>query len=124
MNDLEGKLKSSLRREEPPHGFSERLMQRIAAHPIAKTTWRDTLRQTFLFSKLPAAAIVVSVCFLIVIAFQQHLRYQKTKAEGERAKAQLVLALEIASTKLHLAQKKIQQYDLRQPLPDLPEINQ
>jgi hypothetical protein len=96
MDDLEQVLKDSLRREEPPAGFESRLL----AMTRRRAVWRPWL----------AAAAA------LIIGGGVGLRYEQDRRErerGEAARAQLELALRIASAKLQKVQKTIESHSQR-----------
>ncbi len=103
MNRLEEELKSALRREEPPEGFSDRVLARVAGHERQ----RQRSRRWFAMPVLRWAAAAV-----IIIAagggFEYHKQVQERR-EGERAKQQVMLALRITSEKLQQVQWKVRQ---------------
>jgi hypothetical protein len=107
MKRLEEELRNALRRKEAPRGFAERLAGRISTQPLQKENqWR---KWSFLFRlpKLGWAAVGVIACLAVFLGIAQYRSYQKTRAEGELAKSQLMLALKIAGKKLSFAQRKV-----------------
>jgi hypothetical protein len=93
---LENDLKSALARREPPAGFAERVMARVPPTrkgPATRYTWM-------------AAAAAALIAILGGGAYE-YQRTQKLRVEGERAKAELVFALEIASQKLQHTKAKV-----------------
>jgi hypothetical protein len=83
-NDFENELRKALRRQEPPSGFTDRVMARIPqrrSHPF----WQQ--RQWL------AAAAAVCIAVIGTGAWEQHRR----QIEGERAKQELIYALTVAS---------------------------
>ena len=87
MTDFEGELRSALRREEPPSRFAARVMARTGAQAPRRKGW------------LTAA---IAACLLLSMGGFEYRQYQ-----GRKAKQELLLALEIASGKLNMAQKKV-----------------
>lgn len=113
MRPLDDELRSALRRLEPPAGFVQRVLARLAAQPASRVGWRQALRSMFQMPRLPWVAVGIATCLLLVIGIAQ---YQwKQRAQGEMAKEQLKQALHIASSKLNLARKKVQEIDRRSP---------
>lgn len=113
MNSFDDELRSALRRQEPEPGFTERVMATIAAQsPAADRRYRGVFR----LPKLRWVwASVALACLALVLGAIQFRRYQRERAEGERAKERVLLALRIASTKLNLALKEVERVDRRQP---------
>lgn len=103
MSRLEDALREALKREDPGEEFTRRTLERAAALRPRESAWRRWLRP-------PAwrwAAAGALACTLMVVSGVQHQREQRRRAEGERAKQELMLALKIAGTKLHETQVKI-----------------
>jgi hypothetical protein len=86
MREFEDELRSALRRQEPPAGFANRV--------LARTRPKGTRRSWV------AAAIAAGL--LLSLGGFEYRQY-----EGRKAKRELLLALEIAGSKLSIAQAKI-----------------
>ncbi|MGH9722358.1 MAG: hypothetical protein ACRD8O_19280 [Bryobacteraceae bacterium] len=97
MNRFEDELKDMLRPVEPPEGFAGRVMERVRRRPsrfaVIRTRW------------LPAA---IAACLLVVFG-----NYQYQRRQGEKAKEQLLLALEITGSKLHVVERKVSELSRR-----------
>ena len=116
--DLDDELKNALRREEPPDGFAERVLGRLA-EPLQAEHRATTLvsvrtlpwESGALHSKRPARHFVQwAAAAALVAAVAGGIQYrtaQKERAEGEAARARVMLALHIAGSKLQLVQTKI-----------------
>lgn len=88
MSDFEQELRSALRREEPPSGFATRLMARVGAGSApSRRGW---------------LAAAIAACLLLTMGGFEYRQYQ-----GRKAKQELLLALNIAGSKLNVVQKKI-----------------
>ena len=119
MNRFEDELKHALRREEPSPDFTDRVMARITElqrqeKSREKTEWWKKLAEFFRPATMKWAMAGAIVCLLMFAAFglhryREHQRAIAEMAEGERAKEQVMLAMRIASAKLNVAQKKVQQ---------------
>lgn len=139
MNKFDDELRMALRRQEPSPDFTTRVMARIAQLPAdEKVTnkeikqenpgednrWWRKLSEIFQFSasrpQMKWAMAGAMAMVLIVAAFglkwygEHQLESKRqaeiaAQAEGERAKEQVMLAMRIASAKLNLAQKKVQE---------------
>ncbi|MCI0337568.1 MAG: hypothetical protein L0226_08330 [Acidobacteria bacterium] len=120
--DLEKELRQALRREEASPDFTNRVMARIAALPAGikqeksreKTGWWEKLAEFFRPAPMKWAMAGAIVCLLMFAVlglhrYREHQRAIAEMAEGERAKEQVMLAMKIASAKLNVAQKKVQQ---------------
>ena len=138
MTDVDNDLKHALQREEPPAGFADRVLLRVAEPPQVKhrartlpfQTWAPPEHRANIFplpsgqiglkpdptsagvtrSKLPLVQWAAAAA--IVAAMAGGINYvagQKERAEGEAAGVRVALALHIAGTKLQLVQTKITQ---------------
>ena len=133
MNNLDRQLADALRREEPPAGFAERVINRVAEKPRdaqgrsrpgpfgpgLKADQRIRLKPDptlaarvikVSFAQWAAAAALVAA----VAGGFDYVAKQKERADGEAAKDRVVLALHIAGTKLQLVQTKINELNERQ----------
>jgi hypothetical protein len=88
MREFEDELRSALRRQYPPAGFAHRVLDR--ARPKGATRHRSWV----------AAAIAAGL--LLSLGGFEYRQY-----EGRKAKRELLLALEIAGSKLSIAQEKV-----------------
>jgi hypothetical protein len=88
MREFEDELRSAFGRQEPPAGFADRVLARTRPKGAARhTSW-------------VAAAIAAGL--LLSLGGFEYRQY-----EGRKAKRELLLALEIAGSKLSIAQEKI-----------------
>jgi hypothetical protein len=106
MSSLEDRLRDALRREDPGPEFTARLLARAAAAPALMPDWWRRLAAPFRPAKIRWAAAGVLACLLVVAGAVEY-RQRQARIEGEAAKRQLVLALRVAGTKLHLARAKV-----------------
>jgi hypothetical protein len=129
MKDLHGDLANALRREEPPAGFADRVLNRVAEHPSEHSRpgpFRLRARGSFAEgakavgpalhgagdaatrSRLPFVHWAAAAALVAAVAGGfDYIAKQKERAEGEAAKERVVLALHIAGAKLQLVQMKI-----------------
>ncbi|MCC6587446.1 MAG: hypothetical protein IT168_12190 [Bryobacterales bacterium] len=99
MNEFDGLLKSTFRRREPPPGFADRVLSRLpspAPRRSAPQHWPRLLA-------LAASLVVVTVGSVEAYRYRQ----------GQRAKQQLMLALEITAEKLDVARNKVTELNRR-----------
>lgn len=91
--NLDDELKHALRRQAPPPGFAERVMQHIerAETPKRPTWWRT------------AAASVTLAAMLGGYATHRVVEHRR----GERAKEQVLTAMRIAGEKVRYAQQEV-----------------
>jgi hypothetical protein len=127
MSRLEDELKWALRREQPTADFADRVMARIADLPITqepkksreRSNWRQRLAAIFQPPQMKWAMAGAMAIALLIAGFgvYRHREQQRLAeiAEGERAKEQVILAMRIASAKLNVAQKKVQETSERSP---------
>ena len=88
MSEFEDDLRAALRRVDPPAGFSARVLTRARSRTAPRRTgWM---------------AAAIAACLLLSIGGFEYRQY-----EGRKAKQELVLALEIAGSKLNLVQQKV-----------------
>ena len=92
MYQLERDLHKALRRKEAPPGFAERVLARTQHSRSPGDYW----------GWLAAAALV-----LLMIGGIAVIREQRREAEGERAKKQLMVGLEITGSKLRDIQERL-----------------
>jgi len=123
MNRFEDELKLALHREEPSPDFTDRVMARINELPAPQKQqkprenydWRQKLAEFFRPPTMKWAMAAGLAIVLIVATFganryrehQQAMAEVAAQAEGQRAKEQVMLAMRIASAKLNVAQKKV-----------------
>jgi hypothetical protein len=106
MSYLDDDLKMALRREDPPEDFTERVLARLN-HPAApEPGWWERLAVLLRPPRVQWVALSVIASVMIPAGVQFH-KEQRLRAEGERAKQQLVLAVRVAGNKLHGVQKKV-----------------
>jgi hypothetical protein len=132
MSKFDDELKLALQREEPSPDFTNRVMARIAQLPATEAQvvkleklreqneWWRRLSEFFRPPQLRwamagAMAIILFAAVFGVMQYRERqleLRRQAElaeQAEGERAKEQVMLAMRIASAKLNVAQRKVQE---------------
>jgi len=90
---IERELSAALRRRRPPEGFTSR---------VVEAAGRDRARQRARMGRWRVAAIAAVLALLVVsgVGIERRAREQQRIAEGERAKAEVMLALKITSQKL------------------------
>ena len=94
--NLEHDLKRALHRESPPAGFAGRVMQRIERDqrvPTRRPIWW----------RAAAASVILAA------ALGGYRLHEVRRAEGERAKEQILKAMSIASEKTHYAQQQVRE---------------
>jgi hypothetical protein len=122
MSRIEDELRTALHRQEPSTDFTERVMARITATTVEtkreesreKISWWRKLTEFFQPVPMKWAVAGAIACLLIFAAvglsrYREHQRVMAEISEGEKAKEQVMLAMKIASAKLNVAQKKVQE---------------
>jgi hypothetical protein len=104
MNPLEEKLRHALRREDPPPGFTERVLAKIPDRP---REWRETIRSYFRAPLLRWAVAGAFTFSLVIGGVLEHQRRQRLRAEEAMAGMQVMQALRIASAELNTARRKV-----------------
>ena len=105
MDPLELKLKRALEQDDPPAGFTERVMARVLEeNSTARTAPRETpvrWRPTWLFRPAWRTALAGGLAALMLLGAGLAHRQRQERLRGEKARAELMLALEIASSQLN-----------------------
>lgn len=131
MNRFDDELRLAMRREEPSPDFTARVMARVQSldqsqaarnqqEKKRENNWRERLAGFFRPPALKWAMTAATAIALIAVSFgvarhrQSRIESQRqaeiaARAEGERAKEQVMLAMRIASAKLNVAQKKVKE---------------
>jgi hypothetical protein len=115
MKDLENELRSALKHKEPSANFAEDVLARIAREPAPRGRWRKALGAIWTAPRLRWAAAGALAALLVVAGVIHHRRVELEKARGEAAKAELVQALRIASSKLNGTWRKVQPQEQHVP---------
>jgi hypothetical protein len=110
MNPLDNELKNALRRQEPSADFTRRVMAGLQAAPGLKQGWGESIRNFFRFPVLRWSA-TVALFAAVVIGGLAYRRHQQTVAQGEMARAKVMLALHITSAKLNVAFREVRRAD-------------
>jgi hypothetical protein len=90
-DDLDAELRRALRPVEPPRGFTERVMTRVAAGPRAR--WRVPFG-------LAATA-------LLGLGIYVHSQHQRQQLAGLEARREVIEALRLTDQKLDLAYQTV-----------------
>lgn len=104
MSRMEDLLREALKRKEPPAGFAERVLARAASSepaPGRASRWASLFRRPLVRWAAVAAAVI------LIVAGAQYQRAQKIRAEGEAAKQQVILAIQITGSKLEVVRQKV-----------------
>lgn len=104
MKDMEEQLRDALRRCDPPEGFAERVVGRLAENrqPVVHAP-RWTLRWPSL-----RWAVAAAIAIFITIGIGYRMYEQRQEAvEAMVAKRQVMLALRITGAKLRIAKQRV-----------------
>lgn len=104
MSNLDEQLKVALRREQPPSDLTDRVLARLNQ---PRLSWWERASLLMKPPRIQWVAVAVMVSILLPSAGLFYRRQMQYRAEGERAKQQLLFAVHIAGSKLHQAQKKV-----------------
>src|SRR2546423_1068505 len=109
MSRLDDELKVALQRKEAPPDFTARVLARVAELPPPPVSRWEKFLALFRLPQMRFAVVAVGACLVIslTLGIQQYQRYQEMKREAEIAKAQVMLAFQIASSKLNVAKQKV-----------------
>ncbi len=103
MDDFERQLKQALERKEPPPWLEGRVLAAAAVEPVRpRRLW-----SSFWWTRWATVALAA----VLLVTGLQWQRERQQQIAGERAKAQLELALKITSAKLHKIESKLQAFE-------------
>ncbi len=104
MSRFDDRMKEALRRREPPDGFAERVLAMAAEQETRRSPF-DRLLEMFRGPRLRWAGALATV--VLVVAGAQFYSLRQERIRGERAKEQVLLALEITANELHSTRQKV-----------------
>lgn len=107
MSNLEQNLKAALERTAPSPQFTARVLARLHGQPSPKLGWWDLLSVLLRPPRIQWVALSVILSIMIPFAGVQYQKERRLRAEGEKAKDQLVFAVHVAGSKLHRVQQKV-----------------
>lgn len=96
MDEFEKELRDGLQLRPAPPGFAGRVLGRVAERESRRHSWIPLWRW--------AVAAVLVVAMVVGGGVE---RNRRQRIEGQRARAQVLLALRIAGTTLHDVQRKM-----------------
>jgi hypothetical protein len=109
---LEHELRSALKRTDPPSGFDDRVMSRIARGDTAPVR---TARPQWVSVVLPIAASVMVAVGASYYVQQQQRQARAAQAETEQHVSNVVLALRVASETVAAAQARVEEITRYEP---------
>ena len=101
MKDFEDQLREAMRAPEVPAGFANRVLAKVP-EAYAAPSQRPVYRRVALW------AAVAVICIGRLAGWQVE-RAREERTRGEKARAQVMLALRIAGTKLNHAESRVRQ---------------
>jgi hypothetical protein len=111
MKELDDRLRNALRRESPPAGFAERVLQRAE-----ETGRQDGPAQPRLLRWSPRRPLVgLAAAAALVAAVAGGIQYRNVeqaraeRAAGEAAKEEVIKALRITAGTLQVVQEKVRE---------------
>ena len=108
--NLEHDLQQALRRKEPPEGFEDRVLERVASGEPERAALPTSDWRRFAMPIAASIAIVIGGSYYVIQRDAQSLVPASTPyAEGERAAHNVVRALAIASEKVSEVQNKVEE---------------
>ena len=107
MSYLENDLKAALRREEPAADFIDRVLAQLQRPAPSQPSWWEALAVLMRPPRLPWAVLSMILSVMIPVAGVQYRKELRYRAEGERAKKELLFAVQVAGSRLHHAQKRV-----------------
>jgi hypothetical protein len=107
MSNLEDNLKAALERTEPSPEFTGRVLARLNGQTPRKLAWWEMFGVLLRPPRIQWVALSVTVSIMIPFAGVQYQKERRLRAEGEKAKDQLVFAVHVAGNKLHRVQQKV-----------------
>jgi uncharacterized protein HemX len=112
---LEHELRQALKRKDPPSGFDDRVLSKVAAGGtvqvgIGTSRWRR--------ASLPIAASLILAIGATYYVQQQQRRADEAYVHAEQTAHDVVLALQIASEKISAAQAKVEEITRYEPTND------
>jgi hypothetical protein len=102
MDDLEQQLKQALARKDAPTWLEAHVQE-----ALRKTDRRPWYARWFVPAPFRWATAALAAT-LVIAGVWQHERAVHERAAGEAAKEQLMIALQITSSKLHIIQEKVE----------------
>jgi len=110
---LEQELRRALIRKEPPEGFEDNVLSRIAAG--------ETVRTSAPIRRWSRTALPIAASLMLLFGASYYLQYEQlqrqhaAQAQTEEAARDVVLALRIASEKISAAQAKVEEITRYEP---------
>jgi hypothetical protein len=115
---LEQELHRALKRKDPPGGFDDRVLSRIARGQ-SETVHSATVRRGWARMALSiAASLLVAFGATYYVQQEQERQLRENQAQTEQVARDVVLALQIASETISAAQARVQEITRYEPTND------
>lgn len=102
LDNLERELRDGLAARPSPEGFAEKVLARVTSREAA----RQSRPALFLHWRGALAAVLIAAVLITAALWQRH---REQRIAGERARAQVILALRITNSTLDaILQQKLQ----------------
>ena len=113
---LEQDLRQALKRKDPPRGFDDRVLSKIAAGKTARVRTPTARRRQIL---LPlAASLMLAFGATYYLQQQQERRAHEARLNAEQTVGEVVLALQVASETISAAQARVEEITRYEPTKD------
>ena len=112
MNPLENELKKALSRKEPSAGFTQRVLDEVASRSYDQAVTEPVRKSSFWFSifsstRLRWATASLILGLIVGLGAYRYQEQRRLEREKELTKRQVLLALQIASSKLNRAERLV-----------------
>ncbi len=105
--ELESALRHTLRSEQPPAGFAERILAEAARREQGSAISAPQRGQLI---RMPGLRFAAAAALLLATSLGiQHRAQQQEQAQGQVAREKVLLALRITSSKLHRLEMRVSQ---------------
>ena len=113
---LEQDLRHALKRKDPPTGFDDRVLSRIASGETAHV--RTSVRRQRQVLLPVAASLMLAFGATYYVQQQQQRRALEAQTHAEQRAENVVLALQIASETISAAQARVEEITRYEPTKD------
>ena len=112
MNPLENELKKALSRKEPSAGFTQKALDEVASQSYEQAVKNPVGKRPFWFGifglmRLRWVTATLLIGLVVGLGAYRFRQQQRMEREKELTKRQVLLALQIASSKLNRAQRLV-----------------
>ena len=108
-------LRKALLHENPSVGFAQRVIARASQSVATNESSRNHSWHSIFFRPVVRWGAISAVGMSLIVGAVRYREVRRERAQGEAAKQQLMLALHIAGSKLHLAKVKVNEINSNPP---------